>query len=109
MRPEERDNEDIYVKGVVFPLDRDYGSHNLIFGYDRFNDRRFANNHQSGSDYRILGTSSIIRGTDDLPGVLSAVTGTTIIQWNPISDPARARTSGPTRSSSTTTGASTSG
>ena len=34
------------------------GSHNMSFGYDNFNDIRNANNHQSGSDYRILGTSS---------------------------------------------------
>ena len=25
----------------------------MVFGYDTFNDKRFANNHQSGSDYRI--------------------------------------------------------
>ena len=34
----------------------------MVFGYDTFNDKRFANNHQSGSDYRILGTTTIIRG-----------------------------------------------
>ena len=33
------------------------GSHNMVFGYDTFNDKRFANNHQSGSDYRIFGTT----------------------------------------------------
>ena len=32
------------------------------FGGDAFNDKAFSNNHQSGSDYRILGTSAIIRG-----------------------------------------------
>ena len=41
----------------------------MTFGYDIFNDKRFANNHQSGSDYRILGTSTIIQGTDDLSAV----------------------------------------
>ena len=54
----------------------------MTFGYDLFNDKRFANNHQSGSDYRILGTSSIIQGT----GASSVIypqflgDGTTIIQ-----------------------------
>ena len=52
-----------------------------IFGYDTFNDKRFANNHQSGSDYRILGTSTIIRGTDIYPRWLP---GSTTIQYNPI-------------------------
>ena len=58
----------------------------MVFGYDTFNDKRFANNHQSGSDYRIIGTTSIIRGTGAdaviypqwLPGA------STIFQYNPI-------------------------
>ena len=37
-------------------------------GFDLFDDKRFANNHQSGSDYRILTTSAIIQGDDGLPG-----------------------------------------
>ena len=28
----------------------------MVFGYDTFNDNRLVKNHQSGSDYRILGT-----------------------------------------------------
>ena len=60
--PEERDNQDVFVKGSYFLSKEGVGSHNLIFGYDGFNDRRFANNHQSGSDYRILGTSAIVDG-----------------------------------------------
>ena len=34
----------------------------MVFGYDLYNDKRFANNHQSGSDFRILGTGPIVRG-----------------------------------------------
>ena len=60
--PEERDNQDVFVKGSYFLSRSGAGSHNLVFGYDGFNDRRFANNHQSGSDYRILGTSAIVDG-----------------------------------------------
>ena len=60
--PEERDNTDVFVKGSYFLSRHGAGSHNLVFGYDGFNDRRFANNHQSGSDYRILGTSAIVDG-----------------------------------------------
>lgn len=80
--PEERDNEDYFAKGEYFLTTENAGSHTFSFGYDNFNDVRKANNHQSGSDYRILGTTSIVQGTDVWPVFLGD--GTTIIQWNPI-------------------------
>jgi len=43
----------------------------MVFGYDTFDDKRFANNHQSGSDYRINGTTTTI------------VNGVIFPQWNP--------------------------
>jgi outer membrane receptor protein involved in Fe transport len=79
--PEKRDNEEILVKGRYFLSTSNAGSHNATFGYDEFNDKRLANNHQSGSDYRILGTTSIIRGTDIFPQFLPS---STTIQYNPI-------------------------
>jgi outer membrane receptor protein involved in Fe transport len=79
--PEKRDNEEILVKGRYFRSTANAGSHSTVFGYDEFNDKRLANNHQSGSDYRILGTTSIIRGTDIFPQFLP---NTTTIQYNPI-------------------------
>ena len=78
---EKRDNEEVFVKGTYFLSTRGTGSHTVHFGYDTFNDKRFANNHQSGSDYRILGTTTIIRGTDIYPRWLP---GSTTIQYNPI-------------------------
>ena len=80
--PEERDNENIFVKGTYFLSTAGGGSHNLTMGYDNFNDQRKANNRQSGSDYRIFGTTSIIQGTEIWP--VFRGNGTTIIQWNPI-------------------------
>ena len=80
--PEERDNQNIFIKGSYFLSTSDYGSHNLVMGYDNFNDIRKANNRQSGSDYRILGTSTILVGTDVVP--VFRGDGSTIIQWNPI-------------------------
>ena len=83
---EQRDNEDIFVKASYFMSTAGAGSHSMTLGYDYFNDKRLANNHQSGSDYRILGTSTIIQGT----GTSSVIypqflgDGSTIIQWNPI-------------------------
>jgi outer membrane receptor protein involved in Fe transport len=83
--PEKRDNDNENVKATYF-RSTGAGSHQMVFGYDTFNDKRFANNHQSGSDYRINGTTSIIRGTGAdaviypqwLPG------SSTIFQYNPI-------------------------
>jgi outer membrane receptor protein involved in Fe transport len=84
--PEERNNEDVFLKGTYFLSRRGLGSHTFVFGYDNFNDIRAANNHQSGSDYRILGTSTIIQGTGTSSVIFPVFlgNGTTIIQWNPI-------------------------
>jgi hypothetical protein len=85
--PERRDSEDIFAKGSYFVSTPRFGSHNLVFGYDNFNDIRAANNHQSGSDYRILSAGAILTGAgagenDIFPIFLGD--GTTTIQWNPI-------------------------
>ena len=84
--PEQRDNQDIYGKASYFLSTSHTGSHNLTFGGDAFNDRRFANNHQSGSDYRIYNTGTILRGSGDdvvvYPQSLSD--SSTFIQFNPI-------------------------
>ncbi len=80
--PEKRDNVELFVKGSYFASTRGFGSHNVVAGFDTFNDKRFANNHQSGSDFRILGTTSIIQGTSIFPQFLGD--GTTTIQYNPI-------------------------
>jgi outer membrane receptor for ferrienterochelin and colicin len=80
--PEKRDNTDIYAKATYFLSTKSGGSHNVVFGYDLYNDKRFANNHQSGSDYRIFATTSFTQGQDVIPQFLGD--GTTVIQWNPI-------------------------
>ena len=64
--PEDRDNDNEYVKATYFKSTETLGAHNIVVGYDTFNDKRFANNHQSGSDYRILGTTPSSPGSDDL-------------------------------------------
>ncbi len=80
--PEKRDNKEFFVKGTYYLSTKDGGSHNMVFGYDAFDDQRFANNHQSGSDWRIFGTTSIIQGTTIYPQWLGD--GSTIVQYNPI-------------------------
>jgi outer membrane receptor protein involved in Fe transport len=49
--PEKRDNEDWVVKGSWFLTSPTVGSHDIVFGYDSFNDMRQANNYQSGSNF----------------------------------------------------------
>jgi len=84
--PEDRNNEDYFAKGSWFLPTAGSGSHNLVFGFDSFNDIRKANNHQSGSDYRILGTATTIAGTGESSVIYPVFlgNGSTIIQWNPI-------------------------
>jgi outer membrane receptor protein involved in Fe transport len=79
--PENRDNKDGLLKGSYFLSTAGLGTHELVGGLDQFKDIRRANNHQSGSDFRILGTTATFSGTDILP-VFSP--GSTIIQYNPI-------------------------
>jgi hypothetical protein len=78
---EERNNSDFIMKGSYFLSNRAAGSHHLVFGYDRFNDKIKANTHSSGSDYRIRGTTSIIRGAEVFP---QFIPGSTTVDWNPM-------------------------
>jgi outer membrane receptor protein involved in Fe transport len=82
-RTEERDNANILAKGSWFLSTPSWGSHNVVFGYDTFNDMRASDNHQSGSDWRIFGTTAILRDGDVFP-VFNDDGRSTVIQWNPI-------------------------
>ncbi|MGD1147539.1 MAG: TonB-dependent receptor [Thermoanaerobaculaceae bacterium] len=55
--PEKRDNEDWLVKGSWFATSQTLGSHDIVAGYDSFNDMRLSNNYQSGSNYVYWPTS----------------------------------------------------
>jgi hypothetical protein len=79
---DKRYNDDVFVKASWLAAARRSGSHELVAGYDSFNDIRSYNNHQSGSDYRILGTTAIIQGSSVFPVFIGD--GSTIIQHNPI-------------------------
>lgn len=80
---EQRDNESYLVKASYFLTTPKIGTHDIRLGYEYFHSLRFANNHQSGSDYRILGTGAIIRGPNVFP-VFRTPGDSTILQWNPI-------------------------
>jgi hypothetical protein len=78
--PENRDNQNMTAKATYYASTGSWGAHNLVAGFDLFDDKRFANNHQSGSDYRILTTSAIIQGETIFP----VLDDRTIIRWTPI-------------------------
>ncbi|HVN30717.1 MAG TPA: carboxypeptidase regulatory-like domain-containing protein [Thermoanaerobaculaceae bacterium] len=46
-----RDNEDWFLKGSWFASSSSLGSHDVVFGYDSFDDMRREDNNQSGSNY----------------------------------------------------------
>src|SRR5688572_9205365 len=80
---EKRDNDDFVAKGSYFLTSRGLGAHQMVFGYDRFNDKIFQNAYASGSDYRILGTTSLpsVDGTSVIPQFLP---NTTLIMYTPV-------------------------
>lgn len=77
---EGRDNQNIIAKATYFASTSSMGSHNIVGGVDMFDDKRLANNHQSGSDFRVYATSAIIRGTEVFP----VFDENTVIRWTPI-------------------------
>jgi outer membrane receptor for ferrienterochelin and colicin len=79
---EQRNNTETVAKATWFVSNDRLGTHSVAFGYDHYNDHRFANNKQSGSDYRILGTSTVVRGDSVFPVFLGD--GSTFIQQDPI-------------------------
>jgi outer membrane receptor for ferrienterochelin and colicin len=84
--PEERDNTNFFTKATYF-LATNRGSHNMVFGYDTFNDRRKGDNHQSGSDYHVWSTSSLIDNGTVYP-IVTDDDNTWIIWW-PIREASR--------------------
>ncbi|HTQ80142.1 MAG TPA: TonB-dependent receptor plug domain-containing protein, partial [Thermoanaerobaculia bacterium] len=86
--PESRDNKNTVVKGSYFLSNDAVGAHEMVFGYDTFDDIRKADNHQSGSDFRIYMTGVVIQNGQVFPRAVGqpdpTKAGTTFIQWNPI-------------------------
>jgi Carboxypeptidase regulatory-like domain/TonB dependent receptor/TonB-dependent Receptor Plug Domain len=78
-----RNNENYLAKASTFYSSKELGSHNIVAGYDHYNDIRNANNHQSGSDYRVQGTTTYIRDNVIYP-VWSNNGSSTVFQYNPI-------------------------
>lgn len=80
---ERRDNNNYVVKTNYFLSTGNTGTHSLVGGVDVFDDKRFSNNHQSGSDFRVFTTSSIGLADGTVVPVLNN-DGSTFIRWTPI-------------------------
>ncbi len=79
---EHRDNWDWFVKSTYFLSTGKAGSHNLVAGFDNFKEWRMNDNWQSGSQYNISATSTIIDGATIYPVFKND--NTTFINWLPI-------------------------
>ncbi len=76
---ERRDNTDLVLKGSYF-LSSASGSHDVSFGYDGFDDKTFADNHQSASDWHVWTTGSFVQDGTVYP-VIDPGGSTYIIHW----------------------------
>ena len=84
---EKRDANQALLKGTYFLSTKSLGSHNIVLGGEMYDDQRFSNNHQSGSDYRIYTTRRHRPERRRLPGRSTRrQTGNSpsFIRWTPI-------------------------
>ena len=80
--PETRDNGESIVKGSYYLNTREFGNHNLVGGLDNFKEKRFAENHQSGSDYRVFVTTAFFDQNGNIYPQFNP--SNTFIRWTPI-------------------------
>ncbi|MCU1246587.1 MAG: hypothetical protein JWN02_2497 [Acidobacteria bacterium] len=80
--PETRDNHEWLAKGNYFLSTRALGNHNVVAGIDSFAEQRFANNHQSGSDFRVFVTSANFAPDGTVYATFDPAR--TFIRWTPI-------------------------
>ena len=74
-----RNNENFLVKGSYFLTSKEAGTHDLVFGYDTFNDIRFAINHQTGSDFTIYSSDIVVDPNTN--EVFPVIADNTWIRW----------------------------
>jgi len=77
-----RNNQDLTAK-LWFNLPaRRRGTHEIVAGFDLFQESRYTNSYQSGSGFRVRATRSIVQGDQVFPVLLPD--RTTWIYWQPI-------------------------
>jgi hypothetical protein len=83
---ERRNNGDGLLEAHQFIDAGALGTHDVAAGIDRFRERRYANNHQSGSDFSLFVTRVQFRDGVLYPVITptNANGGGSFIRWNPI-------------------------
>jgi outer membrane receptor for ferrienterochelin and colicin len=79
---ESRTNDSMLVKGSYFRSTSNLGSHNIVAGAERFAEQRYANNFQSGSNFRIHVPA--VRIIDNVVYPTIDATSNSRIRWTPI-------------------------
>jgi len=83
---ETRNNKEYLLKSSYFLSTSATGTHNIVGGLDRFQEARYANNFQSGSNFRLFVTRTQFNNGTIYP-VITPTTATgagTYIRWTPI-------------------------
>src|SRR4029453_11982703 len=73
-KPDSRNNRDYLLKGSDFFGTKYTGSHDLKAGLEDYDEVRNADNFQTGSDWRISTSRTIIRGSQVFPVFASGTT-----------------------------------
>ena len=81
-----KDNVDAYAKVNYFLSTKSLGSHNIVAGFDYFNEMRMNNQNSVASGYRVQVLTSAIVGYDVFPIIVpgSSTSSATYIDWRPI-------------------------
>jgi len=79
---ETRSNDSVLLKGTYYLSTKTAGSHSVVAGAEQFTEERYANNFQSGSNYRILVPSVRIINNVIYPTIDSS--SLSRIRWTPI-------------------------
>jgi hypothetical protein len=78
---EKRDNQDVILKGSWFLSSEGIGSHDIVFGVDRFQDKIDLNNYQSGSGYTLVDDNIFIRDGTIYPQFFGGSFSSLVVAW----------------------------
>jgi hypothetical protein len=78
---EKRDNQDLIAKGSWFLSTQSFGSHDIVLGVDRYQDKINVNNYASGSGYWLQDDNIIVRDGQIYPQFIGGSLGSFVINW----------------------------